>query len=326
MVSFAVHATLAIMFNSRWWQAVAWNSVNLAFGGNCYINWAASTLTWSVCFAAQASAIGVFVTFMSEQVYKDTPYFHADKRPVYTPEQRSTGHQVFFKNVMLGGAITMLGPCWGSLTNHPLANNVPFDMDSFGHAVGARSALLKYVFLAILVQMALVLADVLYAAFHMIQHKYKPLHKYTGHSYHHNFVYPLAMCGPWLAPGDIAFSALVTFILPVEIPLWGLGFRGLSHLMGCTWQQSFFFDSLLHGYIHEMNDYGHCGKQVPVWSGFPLCPPLGFAFGLHKSIPNHESHHNFSTCGFGLLGVADWLMGTTGSPDMKSKTHQAKEE
>merc|ERR1712232_991763 len=104
-----------------------------------------------------------------------------------------------------------------------------------------------------------------------------------------------------------------------------LGFRDFMGNRGCSWVQSFFFDSLLHGYIHEMNDYDHSGKQVPTWSGFPLCPPVGFALGLHKSIPNHEAHHNYSTCGFGLLGVGDWLMGTRGSPGMKSKMHTAKE-
>merc|ERR1712061_602994 len=67
-------------------------------------------------------------------------------------------------------------------------------------------------------------------------------------------------------------------------------------------------------YVNLMNDHDHCGKQLPLWSGFPLCPPLGFALGLDQSIPNHESHHNLHNCGYGLLSVADRLFGTQGWP------------
>ena len=77
--------------------------------------------------------------------------------------------------------------------------------------------------------------------------------------------------------------------------------------------------------VHLMNHYAHCGKQVPIWSGMPLCPPLGFAFNLHESIPNHEAHHNFHNCGFGLLGVADKCFGTFQVPVTHPKYEACRE-
>jgi len=222
------------------------------------------------------------------------------------------------RNAFAGGAINVV---LSHPERHPLAGNSPYDLlqnNPCSNINGIASALAAYAVLAMVVQIALVCADVLYAVFDRVQHKFYFIKKWSGHAYHHNFIYPLAMCGPWLSPLDMIFSALVTFVLPIEIPLTFMNARFLvMDVTGMSYVQSFVLDSLLYGYIHEMNDADHCGKQLPVWSGFPLCPPLGFALSLHKSIPNHEAHHNYSNCGYGLLGVADFLMGTTGRPKEK---------
>jgi hypothetical protein len=333
MASLAVQSILAVIFNLRWWQAAAWHMLNSAFGGNKYINWLGAISAYSVAFCLHASAIGIIIQFIAEKVYKDIPYYNHDKRPKYTPEQRSKGHRVFFKNLQL--SICSSNILFSSL-EHPMDGHWPpafselgtshTQPDPNGYLVGISGFLIKYVVLALLVQAGMVLADLFYGTFHYLQHKYRPFHKYSGHSYHHNFIYPLALCGPWLAPIDGAFSGLLSFILPVEILLGLFGGRALLGKLGCHWVQTFFFDTLLIGYVHEMNDYDHCGKQCPSYSGFPLCPPLGFLFGFHKSIANHEAHHNFSNCGFGILGPADWLMGTTGHPDMKAVAHAEKKE
>merc|ERR1712137_1227079 len=163
------------------------------------------------------------------------------------------------------------------------------NVNPFAGVASIYDFMVTYCWLACMVQVALVLSDLLYWSLHVVQHKYRSLHKLSGHAYHHEFHYPLAMCGPWLAPVDMIASGQATFFLPTDLVMnYSYFFTRVSHLSP-LFTSSFVFDSLLFGYIHEMNDYDHCGKQCPSWSGCPLCPVLGFALGLDKSIPNHEA-------------------------------------
>jgi len=43
----------------------------------------------------------------------------------------------------------------------------------------------------------------------------------------------------------------------------------------------------------------------------PLLPFLERPLGLGHAVEAHESHHNLNTNSYGLLGVYDWIMGTT---------------
>jgi len=319
MIGFAVHVILATLFNARWWSTVAWEMMDEVFEGSYLLKLAAMSVTFAVCFASQSSLIGILVTFMAEKVYKDTPSFHEGKRPEYTTKERSNGNLLYFANVAI--MQVFFSVAFDNPNEHPMMGKSPFaNMRGICSIVPLAfdSCMLQYFMLAILIQAALILSDMLYTVTHVTQHKFKFLRIWSGHSYHHKFMYPLASCGPWLAPVDLVMSAVTAFLLPKEILMQYFGCRDLiMKLTGCSYEQSFVYDFVLYGYIHEMNDSDHCGKQLPTWSGFPLCPPLGFALGFHKSIPNHESHHNYSNCGFGLLGVGDWLLGTTGSPEEK---------
>merc|ERR1712176_505763 len=163
-----------------------------------------------------------------------------------------------------------------------------------------------------LIQITLVLSDLMYWSWHLTQHRFKSLYRQTGHSYHHQFKYPHGACGAWLSMIDILLSGAAAFVVPIFCSMLIASSAGL-------FRQTFLWSTVLLLYIHEMNHFDHCGKQVPVWSGCPMCPPLGFALGLHESIPCHESHHNFGNCGFGLLGVADRLGGTIQYPVDHSK-------
>jgi len=175
--------------------------------------------------------------------------------------------------------------------------------------------LYTYCWFALMVQVTLLLSDFLYTVVHIGQHRFRTFHKFSGHDYHHNFRYPLAMCGPWLSPIDLIISGQASFSTPIDLVRNSLYFWTRVHHLSPSFTASFVIDQMLFGYINEMNDYDHCGKQCPSWSGFPLCPVLGFKLGLHKSIPNHEAHHNFNNVGFGLLGVADRCFGTYGEPE-----------
>merc|ERR1711920_461874 len=249
------------------------------------------------------------------------------KRPKYTSRKRVGWYLRWYLDV---GIMHFFAGLTGQNARHPLNGRPPFPglgatISLFENLRETYTTILAFIWLALLVQMTLVLSDFLYCTFHIVQHKFRSMHKLSGHSYHHNFQYPLAMCGPWLAPLDLILSGIVTFGRPVSLLLdKSYVFARVPHYSP-LYSASFLLDSMLWGYIHEMNDYDHCGKQCPSWSGFPLCPPLGFKFGFHKSIPNHEAHHNFSNCGFGLLGIADRCYGTYSEPAC-GDTNAAKEQ
>merc|ERR1712050_587021 len=167
------------------------------------------------------------------------------------------------------------------------------------------------------VQTALLLCDVFYWSGHILQHKFKAFYEWSQHDYHHHFRFPLSACGPWLGAADLLVSGATSFSLPVNIACYmgSYHLKAFDHLPGDVHGQWIsFYRVLCFAYIHWLNHHDHCGKQMPLWSGAPLCPPLGFALGLDQCIPNHEAHHNFHSCGYGLLSVADRMFGTNGYP------------
>jgi len=191
----------------------------------------------------------------------------------------------------------------------PFADNSPFE------SIMAFARF--YLVTACAVQSWLVLCDFLYWSSHILQHKFKIFYEWSNHEYHHHFRFPLSAAGPWLAFTDLLVSFFTTFVLPTNITLYLMSyhFEIFDHLPGHIHaHQVVFYRTLITAYIHWLNDHDHSGKQMPLWSGAPLCPPLGWALGFDQCIPNHESHHNFHSCGYGLLSVADRIFGTYGYP------------
>jgi len=281
----------------EWFGVTSWPSLLVA---RTLGNWLA--------FAGASMIIATLVDFMAESVFTSTPLFNAKERPQYPAKMRVWHHGRFLLNSLPGVLFDELisdnpGP-------KPLAEQTTF-------SPSGGSLLINYALAATAVTITLLASDFLYYSVHYPQHKFRILYKLSGHAYHHTFRFPLAACGPWLDPLDMVVSALATFVLPVHIaidPLHALGF----------FPNPSFWRNLLSLYIHEMNHTDHCGKQLPTWSGSPLCPPLGFALGLHESVAFHEAHHNFSSCGFGLLGVADRVFGTARYPKDHPKERYGK--
>lgn len=254
------------------------------------------------------------VHFVSEKVYNNVPHFNQkqrakDLRAKFEAEERPRYYWNHFRNSFLVTVPIFLKELLmgeSALTCEPIALTSPLAVAN----LNAGSPLMAYVLLVVMVQGALLMSDVFYGVLHRMQHGMKRFHRYCRHDYHHKWRFPSASCGPWLAPVDLILSLTVTFAIPVSLTLHFA--RGFGIVDAANFR---YFGELLTLYIHEMNHFDHCGKQVPLWSGSSLCPPLGYALGLHESIPLHEAHHNQSNCGFGLLGVADRMMGTAVYPE-----------
>eukprot|EP00930_Biecheleria_cincta_P102867 TRINITY_DN94701_c0_g1_i1.p1 TRINITY_DN94701_c0_g1~~TRINITY_DN94701_c0_g1_i1.p1 ORF type:complete len:459 (-),score=31.35 TRINITY_DN94701_c0_g1_i1:62-1438(-) len=253
------------------------------------------------------------VHFVSEKVYKDVPHFNQkqrakDHRAMFETQERPRYYWNHFRNSFLVTVPIFIKELFlgeSALTCHPVALAPPLAISN----LNVSSPWMAYILLVVMVQGTLLMSDVFYGILHRMQHGIKRLHRYCRHDYHHKWRFPSASCGPWLAPVDLFLSLTVTFALPVS---FALHFARSYCLIDST--NFRYFGELLTLYIHEMNHFDHCGKPVPLWSGSSLCPPLGYALGLHESIPLHEAHHNQSNCGFGLLGVADRVMGTAVYP------------
>jgi len=249
---------------------------------------------------------------MSEIVFSEVPFFNGERRPTYPVSDRIYHHLRFCKNIsgaMVGDELIKIAfkDKWLDGTQilaDYMSKNGIFQVVT----LGPQDLFYEYLKVAFLVQMALLLSDFMYHSIHVVQHKIRWLYKITDHGYHHTFRFPLGEAGPWLSLGDIIVSGAFTFTFP--------GVLSISIAQGCglLGKQIGCYGALIDIYINEMNHSDHCGKQLPTWSGCPFLPPLGFALGLHESIPIHEAHHNFGTCGFGLLGIADKCFGTVGYP------------
>ena len=242
--------------------------------------WTISDLCGRLVTASGLSiAVATVVELLAEGPFKSTPRFNPAKRPCYTITDRVHGHARFFRDtVPLFMLDTWLSP--SSLEDMPVSRRLS-DLEP-----GTNSYLASYVLLATSVLATLILSDILYFGIHVVQHRFALLSRVSNHGYHHTFRYPLAAAGPWLSPIDMLLSGIATFLGPLMLVLDVCNSYGLMRNRG-------FYEALLTCYIHEMNHSDHCGKQLPTWSGCPLIPPLGFALGLDRSIPIHESHHNF---------------------------------
>jgi len=262
-----------------------------------------------VGFAFSSAMIATLIDFMSENVYSSTPFFNKDERPDYPAKTRAWHHGRFLLN--------SLPPLlFDELVLSSAPSSVPLsEQPSF--MPGGSNMLVNYGLATLALFITLLSSDFLYYSVHYPQHHYRWVYKASGHAYHHTFRFPLAACGPWLDPLDMVVSGLMTFALPVHLAIDPL------HSMGFFPNPSF-WRNLLCLYVHEMNHTDHCGKQLPTWSGLPLCPPVGFALGFHESMCFHEAHHNFSSCGFGLLGVADKVFGTARYPKGHAKEAKYK--
>jgi hypothetical protein len=159
---------------------------------------------------------------------------------------------------------------------------------------------LYYLRLAVMIQLSLVFADILYGAWHHSQHTYKWLYYKTNHQYHHQFRYPLAREATWLGFIDLWVSSIM-------IGRWNITLMAI--LLGVDLTP---FELLMCiGYVHEMNCSDHCGKVMPYHNSVPLLPFLEQPLGLGNAVEAHEAHHNLNTRSYGLLGVYDRIMGTT---------------
>lgn len=268
------------------------------------------------------SLLGMVVDFHVEHIWTDVSLFNPTKRPRYSGVFCAQKHMRFWLNsfgLELAGLIfirrLLLQERSGFIATDMCEGRSTDLTPVLEYLASLRSlsvALKTYVFLALTIQTTLLISDFAYCSFHIIQHRFKWIYRASLHDYHHGFRYPLAVCGPWLSVPDMLLSAIVFSKVPCVLMM------AVSHSLGALDGMADALHTLLRCvlglYIHLMNHYAHCGKPVPIWSGFPLCPSLGFAFGWHDGIPCHESHHNFHSCGFGLLSVADKMYGTFNVP------------
>jgi hypothetical protein len=312
-VEFAIICTISQLCNAYVWAAMALHWVETP-----WLKEPVARLIWGVMMGVPVILGGIMVDCLAYHVFANVPLFNPSKRPTYTLRQRVSYHADFLKHTaVLGIALSYVDhpgtfkpvdavTSWSDF--RPFAGDSPFD--------SIKAFARFYLVTACAVQSGLVLCDIFYWSSHIVQHKFKTFYEWSNHEYHHYFRFPLSGCGPWLGLADLAISNLTTFILPASLTLHVMEhFKVFDHLPGHVHgQQVSFYRVLIFAYIHWLNHHDHCGKQMPLWSGAPLCPPLGWAFGLDQCIPNHESHHNFHSCGYGLLSVADRIFGTNGYP------------
>ena len=152
--------------------------------------------------------------------------------------------------------------------------------------------------LGVKVQLALVFADLMYGAWHHMQHSFKWIYDITNHAYHHQFRYPLAREGTWLGFLDLWISS-------ATIGRWNI--VAASMIMGNITPFELY---LMIAFVHEMNCCDHSGKVMPFHSGVPFCPPLSKWLGFDKSVESHEAHHNLNKFSYGLIGLYDRIAGT----------------
>jgi len=245
-------------------------------------------------------------------VYASVPHFCQRHRADDPLAKLSIHERIYRYRIHLRNSFLVTIPIFiKELVTGEFRNLHPTALSSLIPTLNVGSPLMAYLVLVAMVQSTLFLSDIFYWAGHKLQHERPGWHTATRHTYHHTWRRPSSYVGVWLSPMDLVISMTTTFALPIGIVV------GVAQSCGFIIDDSSarFFGAFLMMYVHEMNHFDHAGKQVPVWSGSPLCPPLGFALGLHESIPLHEGHHNYSNCGYGLLGVADRAFGTATYPE-----------
>ena len=253
----------------------------------------------------QYALISEIIDWTASDVFTNIPYLNTAKRPQLKRPGRVEGYSVYFKRWSV--PLFMFTTLW---FNELVHNDVPInDMRNYLGIAGGDAASfvgsivlygLYYLRLSVMVQLSIIFADILYGAWHHAQHSHKWLYYKTNHQYHHQFRYPLAREATWLGFLDLWVSSIM-------IGRWNIVLMTLALGIDLTP-----FELLLCiSYVHEMNCSDHCGKVMPYHNSVPLLPFLERPLGLGHAVEAHESHHNLNTNSYGLLGVYDWIMGTT---------------
>jgi len=254
----------------------------------------------------QYTLISEIIDWTASSVFTNIPYLNSSKRPQLKRPDRVEGYSIYFKRWSV--PLFMFTTLWFNeiVRNETPIHNIAAWMDSWStdtvnnnyRTIGLYS--LYYVRLAVMIQLSLAFADILYGAWHHAQHTYKWLYYKTNHQYHHQFRYPLAREATWLGFIDLWVSSIM-------IGRWNITLMAI--LLGVDLTP---FELLMCiSYVHEMNCSDHCGKVMPYHNSVPLLPFLEQPLGLGNAVEAHEAHHNLNTRSYGLLGVYDRIMGTT---------------
>ena len=266
----------------------------------------------------QYTLISEIIDWTASDVFTNIPYLNSSKRPQLKRPGRVEGYSVYFKRWSV--PLFMFTTLWFNeiVRNETPIQNIDAWMDSWStdnhnNTIVAPAAntssysdrnivlySLYYLRLAVMIQLSLAFADILYGAWHHAQHTYKWLYYKTNHQYHHQFRYPLAREATWLGFIDLWVSSIM-------IGRWNISLMAI--LLGVDLTP---FELLMCiSYVHEMNCSDHCGKVMPYHNSVPLLPFLEQPLGLGNAVEAHEAHHNLNTRSYGLLGVYDRIMGTT---------------
>ena len=283
----------------------------------------------------QYTLISEIIDWTASSVFTNIPYLNSSKRPQSKRPDRVEGYSIYFKRWSV--PLFMFTTLWFNeiVRNETPIHNIAAWMDSWSTGTGTANNntvcpaddytmfnlntmsrsnntssfysdrnivlySLYYLRLAVMIQVSLAFADILYGAWHHTQHTYKWLYYKTNHQYHHQFRYPLAREATWLGFIDLWVSSIM-------IGRWNILLMAI--ILGVDLTP---FELLMCiSYVHEMNCSDHCGKVMPYHNSVPLLPFLEQPLGLGNAVEAHEAHHNLNTRSYGLLGVYDRIMGTT---------------
>lgn len=259
----------------------------------------------------QYSLISEIIDWTAADIFKNIPYLNSAKRPQLKRPGRVEGYLTYFKRWSV--PLFMFTTLW---FNEIVKNDVPIQnihnwlsnntqlfhstSNSGNQLHNLTTYIIYYLRLAIIIQISLIFADVMYGAWHHMQHKHKWLYYKTNHQYHHQFRYPLAREATWLGFIDLWVSSIM-------IGRWNISLMAILLGVDLTPFELFMCIS----YVHEMNCSDHCGKVMPYHNSVPLLPFLEQPLGIGYAVEAHEAHHNLNTKSYGLLGVYDWIMGTS---------------
>lgn len=312
-----IACSLFYHFTTSYWFSVLYDYVNM-YDESIFVKFGFGYIMMNV----QYMLVSEIIDWTASSFFVNIPYLNVDKRPQLKRPGRVEGYLTYWKRwsvplfmfttlwfneiVRNESTINAVLTWWkemnltqGASKVSPIAWNNVMSVDVF-NVDYAVIYFLYYLRLAAMVQTSLLFADILYGAWHHLQHSHKWLYYKSNHQYHHQFRYPLAREATWLGFIDLWVSSIM-------IGRWNVVLMTL--LLGVDLTP---FELLLCiSYVHEMNSSDHCGKVMPYHNSVPLLPFLERPFGLGNSVEAHESHHNLNTGSYGLLGVYDCIMGTT---------------
>jgi sterol desaturase/sphingolipid hydroxylase (fatty acid hydroxylase superfamily) len=222
------------------------------------------------------------IDYLAEHFYTKIPYLNNDKRPQKERPGKQEGYIIYFMRwtipIFCASILLFLETIYTSATR--------------------EYSLSYFIWLGIVVQLSLIFADLLYGAWHHLQHTYKWLYYGTHHDYHHLFKYPYGREATWLGFIDLWVSSGLIGFCNILVT---------SLIMG---KLNTFEIFLVISYVHEMNCCDHSGKVMPFHTGVPFFPFISSWLGFDKSVQAHEAHHNYGKYSYGLIGLYDRIMGT----------------